>query len=327
MATSCGHKDDALTQSTPADIQNYQSVLHSAIFYPGDAINYTQANGTITESYWLAAYGEAGETGPLTTAGDFYNYFVLGILPASYDPENPKWWPDYDGPTDDSGNTNVTTVPSPEERLCASGSPGNVSWCLQSRGAYPNDPDYVQTDLARLGGGVVSAYILDDQTAVLSIPSFLQQGNDTLNFFRVIDDLLADAEAKNIKRLVIDLQQNYGGLSLLAVSIFKRFFYDQEPWTGNRIRATDMANVLGQSYSSWWDGLETSEEGALDVNYQYFASSEWVVGNRINPATGTNYTSWDEYKGPVLDLGDKFTNLQLYNLSDQVFDAAGFQGW
>ena len=118
-----------------ADIQNYQSVLHSAIFYPGDAINYTQANSTVTESYWLAAYSEAGETGPLTTAGDFYNYFVLGILPASYDPENSKWWPDYDGPTDDSQDNSTVSGPTAEERLCASGTPGSANWCLQSRGA------------------------------------------------------------------------------------------------------------------------------------------------------------------------------------------------
>ncbi|KAJ4351873.1 uncharacterized protein N0V89_007217 [Didymosphaeria variabile] len=322
------HADwNALFESPALDIQSYQSVLHSALFYPGDAINYTQANGTTTYSYWLASYSEAGHTGPLTTAGDFYNYFVLGILPESWDASNPQWWPDWKGETDDSDDSGTDAAPSLVERLCTSGNPKNVNWCGESQGGFPNDPDYVQKDLGRLTGGVVSGYFLDDTTGVLSIPSFLQTGNDTLNFFRVIDDFLGDAQDKGISRVIIDLQQNYGGLNLLAVSVFKRFFYEQEPWTGSRIRTSEMANTLGESYSSWWDSLETGHDGALDPNYQYFSSSEWVIDNRINPATGANYSSWDEYRGPVSYQGDTFSNLQLYNLSDQVFDIAGFQGW
>jgi hypothetical protein len=252
---------------------------------------------------------------------------VLGLLPDSWDATNPQWWPDWEGGSGDSGDSGDDDGLSKAVRNCGNGSPKKASWCKESNGAYPNDPDYAQKELSRLKGGVVTGYFLEDGTGVLSIPSFLQQGNDLLNFFDAIDDFLRDASGKNTSRLIIDLQQNYGGLKLLAVSVFKRFFYDREPWTGSRIRTTDMANTLGESYSSWWSGLETGKEGALDPNYQYFASSEWVVGNRINPSTGANYSSWDEYKGPVSDRHDTFSNLQLYNLSDQVFDSAGFQGW
>ncbi|KAL5405541.1 hypothetical protein PMIN06_002127 [Paraphaeosphaeria minitans] len=322
------HADwNSLFEHPALDIQNYQSVLHSAIFYPGDAINYTQANGTVTSSYWLASYSEAGHTGPLTTAGDFYNYFVLGLLPDSWNASNPQWWPTWEGDNGDSGDDSNEQGPSQAVRNCKIGNPKNASWCVESNGAYPNDPDYAQKELSRLKGGVVTGYFLDDGTGVLSIPSFLQQGKDLLNFFDIIDQFLVNAAKKNTTRVIIDLQQNYGGLKLLAVSAFKRFFYDQEPWTGSRIRTTDMSHTLGESYSSWWSGLETGDDGALDPNYRYFASSEWVVGNRINPKTGANYSNWDEYEGPVSYRGGAFSNLQLYNLSDQVFDAAGFQGW
>ncbi|KAF1968020.1 hypothetical protein BU23DRAFT_558868 [Bimuria novae-zelandiae CBS 107.79] len=323
------HADwNALFEHPALDIQSSQSVLHSAIFYPGDAVNYTQANGTTTYSYWLASYSEAQHTGPLTTAGDFFNYFVLGLLPDSWNASNPQWWPDWEGESDDSEDDGEDG-PTPADVICTAGNPRQVSWCKDSQGAYPNNPDYVQEDLNRLKGGVVSGYFLDNTTGVLSIPSFLQQGIDTKNFFRVIDEFLGDATEMNISRIVIDLQQNHGGLNLLALSVFKRFFYDQEPWTGSRIRTHELANTLGEAYSSWWDGLETGNEGALDEdgNYHYFSSSEWVVGNRINPATGKNYSSWHEYNGPISDRGDTFSNLQLYNLSDQVFDTAGFQGW
>ncbi|KAF3036558.1 hypothetical protein E8E12_004968 [Didymella heteroderae] len=34
--------------------------------------------------YCLALWNEPYETGPLSAGGDFYNYFVLGLLPVSY---------------------------------------------------------------------------------------------------------------------------------------------------------------------------------------------------------------------------------------------------
>ncbi|KAJ4299947.1 hypothetical protein N0V90_005195 [Kalmusia sp. IMI 367209] len=321
------HADwNALFEHPALDIQNSQSILHSAIFYPGDAINYTQANGTVTSSYWLAAYSEAQHSGPLTTAGDFYNYFVLGILPDSWDASNPQWWPDWEEDSDDSDDSGSWVV-NVTDALCSRGNPKSTSWCEESQGAYPNNPDIAQEELERLKGGIVTGYFLDDTTGVLSIPSFRQQGNDTSNFFQAVDYFIGNATSKNTSRVIIDLQQNYGGLKLLALSVFKRFFYGQEPWTGSRIRTHELANTLGETYSAWWDSLETSEQGALDANYHYFASSEWVIGNRINPATGANYSNWREYRGSVSDRGDTFSNLQLYNLSDQVFDSAGFQGY
>ncbi|KAF2440206.1 hypothetical protein P171DRAFT_501223, partial [Karstenula rhodostoma CBS 690.94] len=322
------HADwNALFEHPALDIQNYQSVLQSATFYPGDAINYTQANGTVTSSYWLASYSEAGHTGPLTTAGDFYNYFVLGLLPDNWDASNIQWWPDWEEDSGDSGDDTNDDGPSQAILSCDNGNPKTASWCAESDGAYPNDPDYAQKELRRLKGGVVTGYFLGYGTGVLSIPSFLQQGKDLLNFFDTIDEFISDAAKRKPPRLIIDLQQNYGGLNLLAVSVFKRFFYDQEPWTGSRIRTNSMANTLGESYSAWWSGLETGGDGALDVHYRYFASSEWVAGNKINPKTGANYTSWNEYNGPIPDRADTFTNLQIYNLSDHVFDTASFQGW
>lgn len=296
------------------------------MIYPGDAINYTQTNGTVTSSYWLATYSDTRNTGPLTTAGDFYNYFVLGLTPESFDPENPEWWPEWTGGSDD-GDDDFTYTISVTDIICGSGQPSNASWCEESQGAFPKNPDIVQDDLERLKGGVVTGYFLDEKTGVLSIPSFRQSGDGTSDFFDAVDNFIGNATSKNVSRIVIDLQQNYGGLELLALSVFKRFFYDQEPYTGSRIRNHAIANTLGETYSAWWDSLETGDEGSTYANYHYFSSSEWVIGNRINPATGQNFSNWDEYQGPISEHGDTFSKPQLYNLSDETFDSAALTGW
>ncbi|KAF2799804.1 hypothetical protein K505DRAFT_413446 [Melanomma pulvis-pyrius CBS 109.77] len=321
------HADwNALLESPALDIQGSMSVLQSATFYPGDELNFTLANTTVVRTWWLALYDEPYHTGPLTTPGDFYNYFVLGYTPASFDPENPgeQWWPNEE--IEEGGNT---TEPVPEPALpdygCADGTPLLPNWCDDTRGAYPNDPVVAQEDLSTIKGGIVTGYILNDiSTGVLSIPSFWETGNDTNNFFKAVDNFISIASTKKVSRIVIDLQQNRGGLTLLALSVFKRFFYEIDPpYTGSRIRSHELANTLGNTYSEWWDGLENGEDGALNPLYKPLSSSEWVVTNRINEATSTNFTSWPEYSGPSLE----HSAVQQYNLSDEIFDIAAFQRW
>ncbi|KAF2190377.1 hypothetical protein K469DRAFT_746897 [Zopfia rhizophila CBS 207.26] len=317
------HADWNSLMDTPAMwISGDLSIFQSATFYPGDELNFTFKNGSTEETYWLSFYNELEDTGPLTTAGDFYNYFVLGQLPASYDPDQ-QWWHTLE--TDDSSNddsSDNSTVTDPFESVCSSGNPADVNWCLASYGAYPNDPVVVQTDLAVTGGGVVTGYFYDDiSTGVLSIPSFFQYDPNTEQFGLTVEYFIANATKNNISRLVIDLQQNTGGTVYLAYNTFKQFFYRIDPYAASRIRSHELANVLGGAFSKWWKELESDLEGndgANGVNYNYTAAEEWVVLNRINAATGRDFASWSEYYGPVSDHGDTFSLAQRYNLSDEV---------
>jgi hypothetical protein len=287
------------------------SAFQSATLYPGDELNFTFQNGTIEETYWLAIYTELDDTGPLTTAGDFYNYFVLGLLPASYDP-NSQWWPTYsedDLPSNNS-SSNSTTV-DPVGVICSRGNPANHSWCSESYGAYPNDPVVAQTDLAITGGGVVTGYLLNDtSTGVLSIPSFYQYDLNTEQFDYAIQYFIGNATQKNISRVIIDLQTNSGGSVYLAYNTFKQFFYSLDPYAASRIRSHKLADVLGGAYSKWWKELENDldgQDGLNDILYNYAAAEEWVVVNRINAATGGNFSSWSEYSPRVSDHGDTFS--------------------
>ena len=170
-------------------------------------------------------------------------------------------------------------------------------------GAYPDDPVVSQYGVDILGSGIVTGYLLDDiSTGVLSIPSFYQTGGDIKNFTTAVREFVDLVAEQNTSRVIIDLQQNSGGMVLLALTTFKEFFFDINPYTGSRIRSHELANVLGSAYSQWWESLDPE-----DPLYLSYAASEWVATNRINPLTGQNFTSWAEYHGQVNVLDDSFS--------------------
>jgi hypothetical protein len=283
------------------------SVVQSTTFYPGNELNYTFKNGSVEETYWLANYNELEDTGPLTTAGDFYNYFVLGLLPASYNPEL-QWWPSEE-PSNSSNNSSPWVNPYTD--FCASGNASQGNWCLESYGAYPNDPDVAQANLSIAGGGVITGYLYDDiSTGILSIPTFWQFDDNVEAFDIAIGAFRDSALKNNISKVVIDLQGNTGGNVYLAFNTFKQIFYDIDPIAASRIRSHALSDVLGNSYSKWWKDLEKdfdADNGLSGFYYNYTAADEWVVLNRINLATGRNFSSWAEYSGQVSDHGDMFS--------------------
>ena len=307
-------------------IQGSLSIFQAGTFFPGKNLTFTFKDRKPINTQWLSIF-YSEETGPLTTGGDFYNYYVLGLLPASYNPDV-QWWPTLPVFNNTSSNNNSDDSIQEVPPANCSSSP---SWCDASQGAYPDNPSIVQDDLAVNGGGVVTGYFLDDiSTGVLSIPSFQQSGKNTNNFVDTVYSFITNATARNTSKIIIDLQHNHGGSVFLAINTFKNFYYALDPYAASRIRDHGLANILGDAYSSWWDSLEHDFDGnggANGVNYGYYAASEWVVTNRINAQNGRNFSSWAEYAGPTLNKGDRFSLNQRYNLSDEVFDASAFDNW
>ncbi|KAF2855717.1 hypothetical protein T440DRAFT_485816 [Plenodomus tracheiphilus IPT5] len=292
------------------DIRGDNSIWDGYVnFYPGDEINLTVANGTNYTDYWLALYNEPFATGPLTTGGDFYNYFVLGLLPASYSESAGFYNPAYAVDPTPVGNATAPVV-------------AVNSWREVSYGAYP-DPDVAQDGLAVISDGVVSGYFLQDvDAAVLSLPSFGQTGYSIGNFSAAVSYFIANVTNEGLTRVVIDLQQNTGGTVELAFSTFKRFFPDNVPFSGSRRRNHQLANTLGEAYTAYFNSFDLE-----DPRYNDYVADEWVVTPRLNAVTGQNFTSWAEYTGPVEEKDDSFSLTERYNLSSSVFDAALFEGW
>jgi hypothetical protein len=319
------HADwNALMDSPVGDVLGGLGIFQSGDLYPGDSLNFTRENNPVLETEWLSLFLGQQETGPLTTGGDFYNFFVLGLLPASYN-ETETWWPIFptDNTTSESNDSDFPPV------KCSSNS---QNWCEASRGAFPDNPAVTQRDLSVVGQGVVSGYIFDDNsTGILSLPTFAQTGDATEYFQDAISQFIENATGRNTSHIIIDLQQNSGGTIYLAFQVFKMFFATLDPYAASRIRSHRLADILGSTYTDWWDQLEKDlSDESKQSNYEYYASSEWVIPNRINAATGTNFTSWDQYStlaGPVVDRNDTFSLPQRYNLSDEVFDASAFDNW
>jgi hypothetical protein len=187
--------------------------------------------------------------------------------------------------------TEPVVVPTPQQ-----------SWSIRSSRAYP-DPDVRQEGLAVLSDGVVSGYFLPQvNAATLSIPSFAQYSDSIGDFSGVVSAFISNTTKQGLNRVIIDLQQNTGGTVELAFSTFKRFFPNVDPFAGSRRRDHYLGGIIGEAYTSYFNSLNPS-----DPSYDNFLATEWVVTSKLNAATGQNFTSWAEYRGPVLDKGDSFS--------------------
>jgi hypothetical protein len=130
--------------SAALDIQGSFDVFSGgATFYPGDTITTILENGTSFTQNFQAIYNSPGPTGPLETGGDFYNFFVLGFYPASYNSSDSV----------DSSSALPSATATATSTVISSVAPTPSNW---NNPAYPDTPDVFQTDLGTYGGGYVS---------------------------------------------------------------------------------------------------------------------------------------------------------------------------
>ncbi|RMZ66681.1 peptidase S41 family [Pyrenophora seminiperda CCB06] len=292
---------NSLMSNPTLDIQGSLTTFSGGVtFYPGDDLIFTFENGTKYETNWVAFYnGFANETGPLATGGDFYNYFVLNLLPESFD------------------DTSLDSASSSEKRDVAEEPITN--WTEDSFGAFPST-DIVQPDLGLFGTGFVTGYFYEDiSTGVLSLPTFDILADSTGDYVQTVSDFIGNASAAGLQKVVIDLQQNSGGAIFLPFTIFKSFFPDLMPFAGSRRRSFPLANVIGTTISDYWASLDD------DWLKNYLLADEWVINAKLNAATGKNFSGWSEYQGPIAANGDTFTLTERYDLANENFDTAAFE--
>lgn len=298
-----------LFSSFASYIQDDYSILEAyGEFYPGETITLSFENGTTLDPEpWLASYNSPGPTGPLSTGGDFYNFFALGLYPASFDPNVPD-------PCTSADSTSSNTTPSSASATASTPSATATSWPNSS---YPDTADIFQPGLYPDGGGFVTGYFLKDlSTAVLSIPTFEMYGDDIQTFSDTVQKFLTEAHQAGLQKILIDLQQNLGGDTLLAVDTFKHFFPTKDGFRGGRLRAHEQADVLGNTFTTLFETnttLNSTIRNALSV-------SEWVATARIDTETSQNFTSWGQFFGPHEFNGDTFTTVERENISNPIYD-------
>ena len=172
--------------------------------YPGETITITFENGTqLGPLPWTAVYNSMGPTGPLATGGEFYNVFVLGLYPVSL--------------TQMLQTLAILQMQQqilqPHRKL-----PLPHPLLLHGQGRHIQLPLMFSS---RIHIPMEEALQLDLSTAVFSILTFDMSDNDTQTFSDTVRKFLSESHAAEIKRFLIDVQQNSGGDSLLAVDTFK----------------------------------------------------------------------------------------------------------
>ncbi|KAH7327405.1 hypothetical protein BKA65DRAFT_66958 [Rhexocercosporidium sp. MPI-PUGE-AT-0058] len=311
------HTDWQQLMSSPAQvIQGIPSVWGGgATFYPGEKLVIGFKNDSKVTTEWQGIFLGDSETGALETGGDFYNSFVLGYWPASYDPEPaPETEEEEEEEQEDESAASTQPVATPTSTTI----PTPTGW---SNGAYPS-PDIAQENLGYLGGGFLSGYYLPDDIAVLSIPSFQEYGDTVDEYSATVGRFIETAHSKGMKKIVIDLQRNMGGDAFLAIDTFKQFFPKIDPYGGSRLRAHPAANVMGKAMTDYFDNI-TSD----DYDYTYLYANEWVASTRLNADTDERFESWEEFFGPHVSNGDSFTTTQRYNLEDPLFDTLALEAY
>ncbi|KAL8727200.1 MAG: hypothetical protein Q9181_005802 [Wetmoreana brouardii] len=316
--------------SNPAnDIQGTLSAFEgSSPFWPGNEITFGFENGTEPLALpWVATYNIPDGTPRITSGADIYKFFVLGnILDVETEVGSSDAASVYPTATaaatssafDYTGSAStVTPVADPSGTASATAAaataeaPQVTSW---EYFPYPPNPVTVQPNLG--DGGVVTGYFLNDgATAVLSIPSFDVNSESIVSFSTTIGDFIQKSKDAGKERFIIDLQRNGGGGNLLATDTFKQFFPSVDPFGGSRLRAHNAADVLGNTFSTFFDGSNATMREEV-------VGSAWAASTFVNADTGRNFSSWAELYGPHAYNGDYFTTPQRDNLSSIIFDEA-----
>ena len=199
-----------LMYSPAADIQGLVNAFEgSSPFYPGDVFSLVLENGTgVPDQTWLAVLNDMSYVLPIANYSEFYSDFVVD---------------DYDYYTAQSTRRKKRDSVTPTASASmSSAAPTQTSWSNTTFPlslAYPQNPAVIQPDLG--AGGVITGYFLESSsTGVLSIPNFYP--DDVMAFSTTVDTFLQKSKAAGIQKIVIDLQQNWGGLALLATDTFKQ---------------------------------------------------------------------------------------------------------
>ncbi|KAL9048840.1 MAG: hypothetical protein Q9162_007528 [Coniocarpon cinnabarinum] len=187
--------------------------------------------------------------------------------------------------------------------------------------AYPSDPVIAQPDLG--GDGFVTGYYVKVNKTysfgVLSIPTFDVTGEAIATFSDTIACFIQRAQTDRITEVVIDLQRNKGGSSILAWNTFSQFFPDIIPFAGSRLRATHVTNDIGAALTPFGESIQEKK----NASYGDFLDDPWAVTKYINPRTDSPFTSWPSFFQSLdQDSRGEFTAVKRTNLRYNDFDRA-----
>lgn len=173
--------------------------------------------------------------------------------------------------------------------------------------ASQNEPaiPWPSFDLA-MTGFQQGIHILDSETAVWGMYAF-EESNDPTGanataFFKewasFLDRGVSMLQKKGIKRILIDVSGNGGGYVALGIVTIRKFFPESQPYYGFDMRRSPALDLLIE-FSADSDSSHLSLNMTKDIN-------------------NNDFTSIQEFLGPVHKYGDYFTEIGRWDVSDTI---------
>jgi len=162
-------------------------------------------------------------------------------------------------------------------------------------------------------GGMFAGYFLDDNTAIMQLTSF----EPSCNYQNTIDTVAAFlnmCRQKKTEHLIVDLTNNPGGYILLGYDIFQQLFPDTVPYSGQRMRESAGALIIGDAFKNLNESFIAT---ATDPAYNGVAESDWVWSAELDE-NNEYFKSYEQFKNGVRVNGDKYTSIWRFNTTDQV---------
>jgi len=148
-----------------------------------------------------------------------------------------------------------------------------------------------------------SIHILSADTAVWGIHAF-EDKDESDSFFAQWDAFMDEAvgmlKTRGVKRILIDVSNNGGGFVALGITSIRKFFPASQPFYGFDLRRSPALDLLIE-YSADADQSHLSLNMSRDIN-------------------NNEFTSIQEFLGPVYKYGDYFTSMGRWDVADTIGD-------
>ncbi|KAI0550335.1 hypothetical protein F4679DRAFT_542972 [Xylaria curta] len=145
----------------------------------------------------------------------------------------------------------------------------------------------------------ISGYTLDNETAVMFIPTFAGgtgfPANQDLVFAETATRIVNTSISNGRNKLIIDLTRNPGGNIARAFDLFKLFFPSKLPYSATRFRRHDGSDLLALANQN----VSTIIAGTSPFKYQGF----------VNPAQDAGFASVEDFLEGEVQLGVNVTSL------------------
>ena len=155
----------------------------------------------------------------------------------------------------------------------------------------------------------LAGYFLNDtkmnDVAILSIPTF-NPGSSISGPQSFLEEFLNLCREKDMKKLVVDVQGNIGGLRSLGVDFFAQVFPDITPQPLERYRAHESANLIGKELAEFFSDKQILEPDNATPLIAEAYNMAFNYKSYLRP-NGEPFESYEKFYGPYETYGENYS--------------------